>query len=644
MAWPVDSRTARDSDQSEVFTLADGVELLGADQSGGFQRQRYLVRRGDGQIAQLPQVLYLVVAATDGRRDQAAIAGRVQRALGRHVSPEQVDHLLRNQLLPAGILTDRLTGETLSGSTHNAGGGQSGTPARNGQSPRADHLLTLRHRRAVVPATAVWTVAGVFRGLYHPIIVVLGLAAFLTVDGLLLAQLGIAELRTGAQDLLARPIWALLVVGIVIVAGVFHECGHVTACRYSGATPGPMGVGLYLVWPAFYSNVTDAYRLGRGGRLRTDLGGVYFNALALAALGAGYLATGWPWLLAALVVLHLDTAWQFLPSLRFDGYYILADLVGVPDLFNRIRPILTSLLPTRPTSARVAELKPWVRRVVSAWVVLVIPFLAGALALLLATLVRLLPTAGESLAGLLTQAQRALSTGRFAVGVLSLGQAAMLVLPMVGGTIVLVNLGRRLARTATEPLLRGRCARLVRAVRSPRAGQLALVAGAAALLVRVAVTTNNDLGVLAASTVVLTSLLVVMVRLRLSAAVPLLALAVAATSTAEIAGLLDVDNATLLVTASQAVTLAGLTLPVRFERLWPIVRALPPFAIGIGMTIAPLVSLLAALLAVPTATRTHRRTSRGSGPAGRHRRSDKTLSSRQPVSNRAVTEQKGSSS
>ena len=34
-----------------------------------------------------------------------------------------------------------------------------------------------------------------------------------------------------------------------------------------------MGAGLYLVWPAFYTDVTDSYRLGRAGRLRTDLGG-----------------------------------------------------------------------------------------------------------------------------------------------------------------------------------------------------------------------------------------------------------------------------------------------------------------------------------------------------------------------------------
>jgi putative peptide zinc metalloprotease protein len=44
-----------------------------------------------------------------------------------------------------------------------------------------------------------------------------------------------------------------------------------------------IGVGIYLVWPSFFTNVTDSYRLSRAGRLRTDLGGVYFNAVFIVA-------------------------------------------------------------------------------------------------------------------------------------------------------------------------------------------------------------------------------------------------------------------------------------------------------------------------------------------------------------------------
>ena len=35
--------------------------------------------------------------------------------------------------------------------------------------------------------------------------------------------------------------------------------------RYGGAEAGGMGAGIYIVWPAFYTDVTDAYRLGHVG-------------------------------------------------------------------------------------------------------------------------------------------------------------------------------------------------------------------------------------------------------------------------------------------------------------------------------------------------------------------------------------------
>ena len=43
----------------------------------------------------------------------------------------------------------------------------------------------------------------------------------------------------------------------------------------------------------------------------------------------------------------LQMAQQLLPLLRFDGYHLLADLAGVPDLYQRIRPTLLGLLPHR---------------------------------------------------------------------------------------------------------------------------------------------------------------------------------------------------------------------------------------------------------------------------------------------------------
>src|SRR5205085_2142195 len=147
----------------------------------------------------------------------------------------------------------------------------------------------------------------------------------------------------------------------VILSAAFHEIGHAAACRYGGGHPGKMGCGIYLAWPAFYTDVTDAYRLGRRARLRTDLGGVYFNAVFVVATAAAYFVTGFEPLLLLIVIQHFEIAHQLLPVVRLDGYYIVADLTGVPDLFARIGPILRIALPGREAVERFMVLKRYGR-------------------------------------------------------------------------------------------------------------------------------------------------------------------------------------------------------------------------------------------------------------------------------------------
>ena len=98
------------------------------------------------------------------------------------------------------------------------------------------------------------------------------------------------------------PALVLMILGSVVLATAFHEIGHASACRYGGARPGAMGVGIYIVWPAFYTDITDSYRLGKGGRLRTDLGGIYFNAIFALATAAIYFATRFEALLLIVLI------------------------------------------------------------------------------------------------------------------------------------------------------------------------------------------------------------------------------------------------------------------------------------------------------------------------------------------------------
>ena len=354
--------------------LAEGIEMLGEYEDSGFKETLYLARRADGQTLQLTNLLYSVASSADGRRDFAAMAQVVSDEIDRTVSPDNVRFLVEKKLRPLGVLA-----------------------AADGSSPeleRADPLLALKFRTAVVPEGFTRALTTTFRPLFWLPVLGLMVAGFLALDAWLFLHHGIAQ---GLRHAIYQPLLLLGMVGGIVIASAFHEIGHATACRYGGARPGVMGVGIYVVWPAFYTDVTDAYRLGRAGRLRTDLGGIYFNAIFSLAMGGLFALTGFEPLLLLVVIQNFAMLQQLLPFLRLDGYYILSDLTGVPDMFSRIKPVFRSLRPGRKADARVTELKPWVRVVVTAYVLGVVPLLALSLLMALLHAPRLFATAYDSL-------------------------------------------------------------------------------------------------------------------------------------------------------------------------------------------------------------------------------------------------------
>ena len=410
--------------RAEPLRLAAGARLLGPYEGSGLREQHYLVERGDGQVVHVSRLLHLVASTVDGRRDGQEVAERVSLQYGRQLTADGLDYLVEHKLRPAGVLAP-------------AG-------AEHGPPPAARPLLALRLRRTLLPVAATRRVAGVLAPLFFPPVVAVVLVWFAIVD---VAVLRSGEVLPALQAVLGRPDALVGVLGLLLLSALFHECGHAAACAYSGARPGAIGVGLYLVMPAFYTDVTAAYQLNRTGRLRTDLGGLYFNALAVLGLAGGYAATGSPVLLLAIALVNLEMLQQLLPVIRLDGYFILSDLVGVPDLFGRIGPVLSSLLPGRPVHPRAAQLRPYARAVVTVWVLVVVPLLVASLVVVTVRLPTIVRTTEQAISAdwaALLAAHRAGS----ATGVLLAAVAIVfLALPLLGLLLLYENLARRGVRS-----------------------------------------------------------------------------------------------------------------------------------------------------------------------------------------------------
>jgi putative peptide zinc metalloprotease protein len=405
---------------SESPRLVDGIELLGPYQGSGYDRPPSLVRRADGQVIQMSPLLYLVTSHVDGVRDPAAIAERVSTDLGRTLSAEQVGFLLTAKLTPLGVVAAE------------------GAPA---VAPRANPLLSLRARGTLLPERVANTAGTLLRPLFRWPLVVAVVASVLVLDYWIFAVHGLGRSLT---EILRSPVDLLVVIGLSVAGALFHECGHASGCRCGGARTGVIGFGIYLVYPSFFTNVTDSYRLSRAGRLRTDLGGLYFNLIFMLVLAGIYVGTSDELLLLVIAVTHLEMLEQLLPFARYDGYFILSDLVGVPDLFARVVPILRSMLRRGPADPRVSGLRRRSRIVVTSWVLVVIPLLTVGLGDLILHLPQINRALWQSVRQQADSAATAVASHHFALAAAGVIGAVLVGLSIVGSLYLAVGLARRL--------------------------------------------------------------------------------------------------------------------------------------------------------------------------------------------------------
>jgi putative peptide zinc metalloprotease protein len=329
---------------------AAGVTPVGPLQDGGFVEPQWLVRRHE-RFVQVSELLYRVVELANGVRTFDDIARELTATTEWEVAAGDVALIVQRRLAPLGLVEDP-TGDAIQ-------------PRRAAPSP----LLVAARVRVLGPA-AIDRVARTLQHLYRPPV----LAALLVVVAI--SQLWMfARGDPGAamRDVVTAPLLLPAVIGLLVAAGAVHELGHASALRYGGGRARAMGAGIYLAIPVFYTDVTDSYRLSRRARLRTDLGGFYFHLLVAAAFIAGHAATGSDVLLLAAFLIDLDIVRQLIPFVRLDGYWVLADLTGIPDLFAHAGPRLRRLLPRAPAGPHPPPLRPRVRRAFAVYIALAVP-------------------------------------------------------------------------------------------------------------------------------------------------------------------------------------------------------------------------------------------------------------------------------
>jgi putative peptide zinc metalloprotease protein len=117
-------------------------------------------------------------------------------------------------------------------------------------------------------------------------------------------------------------------------------------------------------------------------------------------------------------------------------------------MFNRIKPIVVSMVPWKRSDPKVRVLKPWVRLVVTFWVLLVIPLLAFQVGMILLHAPRMFATAADSLATQADAVSKAIDAKNWLPAVGGVAQSLILVLPLLGLVLTFLRLGGRMSKKA----------------------------------------------------------------------------------------------------------------------------------------------------------------------------------------------------
>ena len=433
-------------------TLPSGVRLAGEMQDTSFEEQQWLVER-EGRFAQVSGLLYHVLEQVDGRRNVEEIARAASDRAGRTLAPADALELLERRLVPAGLVAPPPTGgrgERVRRFFRMAVAGPARQVLEDAEAPRprsaagsAGSPTGINLRVVALRPGLIEPVTGVLQFLFTPVVAVTLLAMTGVCHIWLYLFHGVAG---GIHEVLYTPGLVPATFGLLTASAAFHEFGHAAALRYGGGRVRGMGAGFYFVYPTFFTDVTENYRLPRWARVRTDLGGFFFNLVFTLGLFALHGRTGWEFPLLAVMLIDIEILHQLLPIGRLDGYWLLADLAGVPDFFSLIGPYLRSVLP-RPLVAwwrgpTLPPLKRWARAVLSIYTLVAVPLMALLFLLAVRGAPRVLVTAHDALATQAAALERAWRAGD-AVGAAGAAvQALLLCLPAIGVAVMLGATGR----------------------------------------------------------------------------------------------------------------------------------------------------------------------------------------------------------
>src|SRR5258705_403125 len=273
----------------------------------GLGKEEFIIHAPGGRQFRISRLARDILQQLDGATSLQEIAQKLNvRSIA--ITEEQLNGLVENRYKSLGVFD-------------NYGGDDEDLDKKKARSTRSAFLL----HWTFIPKNYVSLLSRGLVFFYNQLIALAGMAAIFAAHYLVYAKYSSHEFLSGASFL-----WVLILCLISILA---HELGHATAVTRYGGKPGDIGFALYLLMPSFYADVSEIWRFPRRQRMVVDLGGVYFQQLIFALFALLGVLIGTPEYFIACRLIDLMALLTLNPIFQFDGYWLLVDYLGLPNLY-----------------------------------------------------------------------------------------------------------------------------------------------------------------------------------------------------------------------------------------------------------------------------------------------------------------------
>lgn len=268
-----------------------------------YSKTSYIILSNSGRAFRVSEMMHEIILIIDGKKSLDELAHELQEEEDLDISPEILWDLFERELIPRSILTFNDEKFVLTNETSN----RTSEPLRLKIFPFKMQLFVSNILSKIV-------------SLPH-LLFFLGGFFCLTI---------ITNNPSQTKNISYTDFPIILIIALLGV--LIHELGHSSAAIRGGIVPGSIGIRFLLFFPTISINVNDGWILNRKNRIELDLGGVGLQSgfgmclLLIANYFHDYVLFAASSITFSLVCLNL------IPLPRFDGYWLLADVLGIPNL------------------------------------------------------------------------------------------------------------------------------------------------------------------------------------------------------------------------------------------------------------------------------------------------------------------------